>query len=542
MGVVYRARDRESGRTVALKALHGADPDDLYRLKNEFRALAGVVHPHLVRLYEMSVEGDRGFFTMELVEGARTLVEHLRSAGRAGGGAARGLPSARERARLPARGRLDPPRPQAFERAGGREAGRVVLLDFGLIRGLGAEQRGAHAGRRRRRHARLHVAGAGARPAAQRGLGLVQLRRPALRVPDRALAVRGRAGRGAARPRALLDSAARRWSRPDCAPDLARAGAARSWRPIPCARPDASRVLAVLADGGAPAASRADARAARPSSVARASWRSCARPGPRCARAPQRSRRSRARPASARARSLERFVARPPRAGRARAARALLSARARALRGARRGRGRPEPLPLVALARAARRTAAARHARAAPRVPGARARVAAGAAGAARRRRRRAARAAAARLRGAARAARPARRPPAARDLDRRPAVGRRRQRPAAARAAAPARSAADPLAALLPQRRIAAAARCSRTSTSCSRRCRRTPPHDRARAAEPRRERRAGGLLVEFAARAARRRRSLAREAHGSPFLLTELLEQDAADAHAAQAPTSTA
>ena len=79
MGVVYRALDRESGRVVALKALHGADPDDLYRLKNEFRALAGVVHPHLVRLYEMSVEADRGFFTMELIEGARTLVEYVRS-------------------------------------------------------------------------------------------------------------------------------------------------------------------------------------------------------------------------------------------------------------------------------------------------------------------------------------------------------------------------------------------------------------------------------------------------------------------------------
>src|SRR4029453_10653512 len=62
MGIVFRALDRESGRFVALKALHGGDPDDLYRLKNEFRSLARISHPNLLRLHEMVVEGGHGFF------------------------------------------------------------------------------------------------------------------------------------------------------------------------------------------------------------------------------------------------------------------------------------------------------------------------------------------------------------------------------------------------------------------------------------------------------------------------------------------------
>src|SRR5262245_12545378 len=140
MGVVYRALDRESGHLVALKALHSTDPDDLYRLKNEFRALAGVVHPHLIRLYEMSVEGDHGFFTMELLEGARSVLEHVRSQ------------AAPETALREAFGQLASAL-ACLHQAGWIHRdlkpsnvlvdakGRLVLLDFGLVRGLGAEQR-----------------------------------------------------------------------------------------------------------------------------------------------------------------------------------------------------------------------------------------------------------------------------------------------------------------------------------------------------------------------------------------------------------------
>ncbi len=69
MGVVYRARDREQGRLVALKTMTHVDPGSLLRFKNEFRALADITHPHVVDLYELISEGEHWFFTMELVDG-----------------------------------------------------------------------------------------------------------------------------------------------------------------------------------------------------------------------------------------------------------------------------------------------------------------------------------------------------------------------------------------------------------------------------------------------------------------------------------------
>jgi len=69
MCVVHRARDRELGDVVALKTLKHLDSDSLYRLKQEFRALSAFDHPNLVSFYELLQSGDGWFVTMEMIEG-----------------------------------------------------------------------------------------------------------------------------------------------------------------------------------------------------------------------------------------------------------------------------------------------------------------------------------------------------------------------------------------------------------------------------------------------------------------------------------------
>ena len=87
MGEVYEVEDRASGARVALKRMLTADPRRLLRFKQEFRLMAELHHPNLVRLFDLATEDGEWFFTMELVRGqdlARVLIERSQDGDDAG--------------------------------------------------------------------------------------------------------------------------------------------------------------------------------------------------------------------------------------------------------------------------------------------------------------------------------------------------------------------------------------------------------------------------------------------------------------------------
>jgi len=72
MGQVFKARDRTSGRVVALKLVHGKrleSPNAERRFRREIRAASQIDHPNVVRAYDSDRVGDAYFFAMEYVEG-----------------------------------------------------------------------------------------------------------------------------------------------------------------------------------------------------------------------------------------------------------------------------------------------------------------------------------------------------------------------------------------------------------------------------------------------------------------------------------------
>lgn len=78
-GTVLAAFDRERGHLVAIKRPHLHAAESLYRFKQEFRALADLSHPNLVGLHELFEDAGHWFFTMELVDGV-PLTSYLRHA------------------------------------------------------------------------------------------------------------------------------------------------------------------------------------------------------------------------------------------------------------------------------------------------------------------------------------------------------------------------------------------------------------------------------------------------------------------------------
>src|SRR5215510_7337033 len=80
MGQVYRARDTQLGRDVALKTLPDAfihDPERLARFRREAQVLATLNHPHIAQIYGLEHANGAEFLVLEFVDGEsldRTIV------------------------------------------------------------------------------------------------------------------------------------------------------------------------------------------------------------------------------------------------------------------------------------------------------------------------------------------------------------------------------------------------------------------------------------------------------------------------------------
>ena len=84
MGAVFKARDRELDRFVALKVIHAElaqNPEVLQRFKQELILAREVTHRNVVRIYDLGEADGIKFLTMEYIEG-RDLKSLLREKGR----------------------------------------------------------------------------------------------------------------------------------------------------------------------------------------------------------------------------------------------------------------------------------------------------------------------------------------------------------------------------------------------------------------------------------------------------------------------------
>src|SRR5687768_1476468 len=72
MGVVFKARQTDLQRTVAIKRILSgvvAGPDDLLRFGTEAKAIACLRHPNIVSIHEVGEIDGSAYFSMDFIEG-----------------------------------------------------------------------------------------------------------------------------------------------------------------------------------------------------------------------------------------------------------------------------------------------------------------------------------------------------------------------------------------------------------------------------------------------------------------------------------------
>jgi serine/threonine protein kinase len=80
MGIVYKAQQIEAKRVVALKMILSGQyitTEERSRFHTEATTIAGLDHPHIVRLYEVDIHNGTPFFVMEFVDG-ESLAQRLK--------------------------------------------------------------------------------------------------------------------------------------------------------------------------------------------------------------------------------------------------------------------------------------------------------------------------------------------------------------------------------------------------------------------------------------------------------------------------------
>jgi serine/threonine protein kinase len=136
MAIVFRARDRQLDREVAVKVLPFAlahDGEVVERFQREARLAAALEHPNIVPIYRVGRNGDVIYFAMKLVRG-QSLSEHITTRGRLSAAEVR-------RVLLETAGALGAAHRRGIVHRDVKpdnimldEDGRCVVMDFGIAR------------------------------------------------------------------------------------------------------------------------------------------------------------------------------------------------------------------------------------------------------------------------------------------------------------------------------------------------------------------------------------------------------------------------